>query len=72
MADDINTDEPTQTDIFQQQKQTIDTLISVLEQQGSVAAQPVFMPAAEAAAAPPNYLLYAGIAFGAWLLLKRS
>ena len=72
MADDTNTDEPTQTDIFQQQKQTINTLINVLEQQGSATSQPVFMPAAEAAPAPPNYLLYIAIALGAYLLLKRS
>lgn len=62
----------TETDIFQQQKKTIDTLIDVLERQGGQPVQPVYVSPPAPAAKPPNYLLYAGLAIGAIFLFKRS
>ena len=64
-----NDAEPTETDIFQQQKKTIDTLIQVLEKQGGPQ-QPVYVSPPAPAAKPPNYLLYAGLAIGAIILFK--
>ena len=67
-----NDNEATETDIFQQQKKTIDTLINVLEQQGGPA-QPVYVsPPAPPAAKPTNYLLYAGLALGAIIFFKKG
>jgi hypothetical protein len=50
----------TETDIFQQQKKTIDTLIDVLAKQGTGQPQIVYtQPAAEESKqAAPNYVLY--------------
>jgi len=60
-------EETTQTDIFQQQKKTIDTLINVLEKQGA-SGQPQQIIYAQRTQEPekktPNYLLYAGIGIG--------
>ena len=71
MADET---EPTQTDIFEQQKKTIDTLITVLEKQG-VSGQPqqivYAQPAQEPEKKPPNYLLYAGIGLVAVILFMK-
>ncbi len=59
----------TETDIFQQQKKTIDTLIEVLEKQGGEQ-QPVYVSPPAPTAKPPNYLLYIGLAIGAFILFK--
>jgi len=71
MAEEEN--QTTETDIFQQQKKTIDTLIDVLAKQGGPGAQPVFLqPAAEPQTKSPNYLLYIAIgAVGLLLFTKR-
>lgn len=61
--------EATETDIFQQQKKTIDTLINVLERQGAVPAQPVYVTQTQPAK-PTNYLLYIGMAALAFLFFK--
>jgi len=69
MAEDTET-EPTQTDIFQQQKKTIDTLVNVLSQQGTAGQQIVYATPATPAKAP-NYMLYAGVGILAFFLLKK-
>ena len=65
--------EPTQTDIFQQQKKTIDTLVQVLAEQG--VAQPPQVVYAAAPAEPakkaPNYLIYLAVGVLAILLFKK-
>lgn len=64
--------EATETDIFQQQKKTIDTLIDVLEKQGQAEPGVVFAPPAEPAKEKlPNYLMYIGIAIAAIFLFKK-
>ena len=65
--------EPTQTDIFQQQKKTIDTLIDVLEKQGSTQPQQIIYAQTEQAEKKkaPNYLLWIGIAIISFILFKR-
>ena len=61
----------TETDIFQQQKKTIDTLIDVLERQGAMQTQPVYVTqTAEPAKKSPNYILYVGLAVAAFVLFK--
>ncbi len=67
-----NNNETTETDIFQQQKKTIDTLIEVLERQGGQQAQPVYLSAPAQPAKPTNYLLYAGLAIAAIILFKKG
>jgi len=64
--------EPTQTDIFQQQKKTIDTLVGILAEQGIGQPQQVVYaaPAAEPAKAP-NYLIYLAVGVVAILLFKK-
>jgi len=68
--------EPTKTDIFQQQKKTIDTLVQVLAEQG--VAQPqqppqqiVYAAAAEPAKKAPSYLTYLAVGVLAILLFKK-
>lgn len=69
MAEDT---EPTQTDIFQQQKKTIDTLVQVLAEQGvGQPQQVVYAAAAEPAAKAPNYLIYLAVGVLAILLFKK-
>lgn len=70
MADENNENQATETDIFQQQKKTIDTLIEVLDRQGGQPAQPVYLASPEPPAKPPNYLLYIGLAIAAFILFK--
>ena len=67
MAEDNTT---TETDIFQQQKQTIDLLYDVLQRQQTETAQPTYVtPVQQTKAASPNYILYIGIgALAIWLL----
>ena len=66
--------EPTQTDIFQQQKKTIDTLVEVLQRQGSTQPQQIiYASPAEAPEKPtPNYLLWIGIAVAVFILFKKG
>ncbi len=70
--------EATETDIFEQQKKTIDTLINVLDKQGSAQPQQIVYSqpaAAEPTASPPNYMLYvaaAGIVVVLIVLLKKK
>ncbi len=66
-----NNDTATATDIFQQQKKTIDTLVNVLDRQVSAQLQPVYV-SGPAQAKPINYLLYAGIAIFAFMFLKKG
>lgn len=63
--------EPTQTDIFQQQKKTIDTLVQVLAEQGAGQPQVVYAAAAEPAKTAPNYLIYLAVGVLAILLFKK-
>lgn len=63
--------EPTQTDIFQQQKKTIDTLVKVLAEQGAGQPQQVVYAAAAEPAKAPNYLVYLGVGVLAILLFKK-
>lgn len=67
-------DTATETDIFMQQKKTIDTLIDVLEKQGqSSGTQTVYaQPIEQKTEQPPNYLLYGAIGLVIFLLLKRK
>lgn len=64
--------EPTKTDVFQQQKQTIDTLIDVLERQGSSQSpQVIYSPQVKKQQKPAtNYVLIAAVIAGLWLLTK--
>jgi hypothetical protein len=63
----------TETDIFQQQKKTIDTLIDVLAKQGTGQPQIVYtQPAAEEKQATPNYVLYLAIGVVIVILLLRK
>jgi len=72
MAEETTETEPTQTDIFQQQKKTIDTLVDVLAKEGvSRPQQVVYSTPAAPAAKPTNYILYAGIAVVIIFLLKK-
>ena len=71
MSNENTETEPTQTDIFQQQKKTIDTLVNILAEQGSQPQQIVYAAPAEQQAKPPNYLLYIGIGILAILLFKK-
>ena len=75
MADENNTETEnvtTNTDIFQQQKKTIDTLIEVLDRRGSQQAETVYVrsqPVIEKKS--PNYLLYGGLALAALFMFKK-
>ena len=66
--------EPTETDIFQQQKKTIDTLVQVLAEQGvaqpQLPPQVVYGAPAEPAKAAPNYLIYLAVGVLAILFFK--
>jgi len=65
-------EETTKTDIFKQQQKTIVLLQDVLRREAEgTATQPVFLAPPEPVKKPPNYLLYAGIAFAVILLLKK-
>lgn len=70
-AQEKNT-EVTKTDIFQQQKSTIDTLIDVFSK-GDSGSQPQIMyaPAAQEEKKPTNYILYVGLALAAYFLLRK-
>ena len=65
--------EPTETDIFQQQVKTIDTLIDVLESDKgrSQPQQIIYATPAARKEKAPNYILWIGIGIGAFLLLKK-
>lgn len=78
MAEDEQEEEQlevTETDIFQQQKKTIDTLVQVLAGQGVAQPQPppqvVYAAAAEPAKKAPNYLIYLAVGVLAILLFKK-
>ena len=63
----------TETDIFQQQKKTIDTLINVLEQQGAQPPQIVYAQQPQTAEQQPkNYILYIGLGILAFLILRKG
>lgn len=62
--------EPTQTDIFQQQKKTIDTLVQVLAEQGITQQQVIYDRPPELTK-PPNYLIYLAVGVLAILLFKK-
>jgi hypothetical protein len=65
--------EATETDIFQQQKKTIDTLIDVLAKQGTGQPQIIYtQPAAEEPKqAAPNYILYIVLGIVAIILIFK-
>lgn len=73
MAEETTT---TETDIFQQQKKTIDTLIDVLQKQGVYEQQPSQIvyasPSQEPEKKTPNYLLYIGIGILIFILVKKT
>jgi len=70
MADTTTTTTATETDIFQQQKKTIELLYDVLQRQ-QASPQPTYVtPIEQPQKQSPNYLLYAAIGIGAFLLLK--
>ena len=72
MAEENNNEKATQTDIFQQQKKVIDTLVDELARQAGQPSQIVYAsPAQQTEKKAPNYLLYIGLAAGAYILLKR-
>lgn len=66
--------EPTQTDIFQQQAKTIDTLYEVLQKQASAQPQQIIYasPTEPAEKPAPNYLLWIGIAVVVLTFFKRG
>ena len=67
-----NETELTKTDIFQQQKKTIDTLVNILAEQGVAQPQQVVYAApAEPAKKAPNYLIYLAVGVLAILLFKK-
>ncbi len=61
----------TETDIFQQQRKTIDTLMDVLDRQGGAATQEIVYVQPQEEKEPPNYILYIGIGLAAMFLLKK-
>ncbi len=61
----------TETDIFQQQKKTIDTLVNVLQEQTQQVTQPVYVSPAPAQSTP-NYVLYIGLAIAAMFFFKKG
>ena len=61
----------TETDIFQQQKKTIDTLVDVLSQQSAQQQQPVYVTPQQQEKSP-NYVLYIGLAIAAMFFLKKG
>ena len=74
MAESEEDIQPTETDIFQQQKKTIDTLIDVLEkdQGGSAPQQIYYSQAASPQQKPPNYIMWIGIGIAVFLLLRKK
>ncbi|MBW8003346.1 MAG: hypothetical protein FVQ80_15255 [Planctomycetes bacterium] len=63
----------TETDIFQQQKKTIDTLINVLETQpATLQPQYIYATPAPAQKQSPNYLLWAGLGLLLFLTVKKG
>lgn len=70
MAEDETTEnEATETDIFQQQKKTIDLLYDVLQRQQTEITQPTYVTPIQQTKPAPNYVLYIGIgALAIWLL----
>ena len=64
-------EQATETDIFQQQKQTIELLYDVLRSQQSESPAPTYVSPISTQTKPvPNYLLWAGIGIGLYMLLK--
>lgn len=70
MADETTETEATETDIFQQQKQTIDLLYDVLQRQQSETAAPTYVTPIQQTKASPNYILYIGIGAAVIWFLK--
>ena len=72
MADENNDAEndATETDIFQQQKKTIDLLYDVLQRQQTETAQPTYVTPIQQTKPAPNYILYIGVGVLAFWLLK--
>ncbi len=70
MAEEETTEnEATETDIFQQQKQTIDLLYDVLQRQQGEITQPTYVTRIQQTKPAPNYILYIAIgALAIWLL----
>jgi len=70
-AEETNGTEATETDIFQQQKKTIDLLYDVLQRQQTETTQPTYVtPIQQTKADTPNYILYIAIGAAAIWLLK--
>lgn len=70
MAAETNGTEATETDIFQQQKKTIDLLYDVLQRQQSGTTQPTYVTPIQQTKPTPNYVLWIAIGVGAFWLLK--
>ena len=74
MADENNADNDaennvTETDIFQQQKKTIDLLYDVLQRQQTDTTQPTYVTPIQQTKPAPNYILYIAIGgLAIWLL----
>ena len=63
----------TETDIFQQQKKTIDTLINVLETQpATLQPQTIFAAPAPESKPAPNYLLWGVLGLLLFLTVKKG
>lgn len=72
MAENNNNEETTKTDIYKQQESTILMLQDVLRKQAEqIPQQIVYAQQPEPVKKPPNYLLYAGLAIVAIILLKK-
>jgi hypothetical protein len=69
MADEVTT--ATQSDMFTALQKTNQALLDVLTNR--LQSQPTYVQSVQPAATPsPNYLLYAGLAVGAFLLLRKG
>ncbi len=62
----------TKTDIYMQQKKTIDTLIDVLEKQGGGQPQQIVYATPSQSKKTPNYLLYAAAGLAAIILFRKG
>ncbi len=67
--DETSENEATDTDIFQQQKQTIDLLYDVLQRQQGEITQPTYVTPIQQTKPAPNYISYIAIgALAIWFL----
>jgi len=73
MAENGDENTATDTDIFQQQKKTIDTLIDVLDRTGTGGQpQTVYVQPAEPVKPAPNYVMIGAIAILAIMLFTKK